>query len=169
MVSKSLGYWVAQVTEKDPIKGSHARGILTGSRHDAEAIRAKIVAGDDFATLVKTYSQDSVSAANGGDLGWTGEGGISNRLVLGLALPLETGAVSQPAVDSSVQTIGGFWLVKVINKDENRVLDDNTRQTLRTGLFENWMTEKMKNDSVETLLTEDQKSWAINLVVSRRG
>ncbi len=70
---KQLGYWVVQVTEKDAKKGSHVRGILTGSRHDAEAIRAKIVAGEDFATLVKTYSQDSASAANDGDMGWTGK------------------------------------------------------------------------------------------------
>ena len=168
VVSKSLGYWVVQVTEKDATKGSHVRGILTGSRHDAESIRAKILAGDDFATLVKTYSQDSASAANGGDLGWTGEGGMSNRLVMGLAMPLETGAVSQPAADSTIQTKGGFWLVRVINKDENRVLDDNMRQTLKTGLLDNWIAEKMKNDSVETLLTEDQKTWALNLVVKSR-
>ncbi|MGD0353465.1 MAG: peptidylprolyl isomerase [Dehalococcoidia bacterium] len=169
MVSKSIGYWVVLVTEKDPTKGSHVRAILTGSRHDAEAIRAKIVAGEDFASLVKTYSQDYTSASDNGDMGWTGEGTITNRLVRGMAVPLEIGAVSQPAADSSVQTLGGFWLVRVLNKDENRVLDDSTRQTLRTGLFEKWMTEKMKDDSVETLLTEDQKAWAINLVVKSRG
>jgi hypothetical protein len=84
-------------------------------------------------------------------------------------MPLEAGAVSQPSADTSVQTKGGFWLVRVINKDENRVIDDTTRQTLKNGLFNNWITEKMKNDSVETLLTEDQKSWAVNLVVKSRG
>ncbi|MGB8708102.1 MAG: peptidylprolyl isomerase, partial [Dehalococcoidia bacterium] len=168
-VTKQLGYWVVQVTEKDPTKGSHVRAILTGSRHDADEIRAKIVAGEDFANLVKNYSQDAASAQQDGDMGWTGEGGITNRLVMGLALPLESGAVSQPGADTSVQTVGGFWLVRAVNKDENRVLDDSTRQTLRLGLFQNWMTEKMKNDSVEKLLTEDQKSWAVNLVVKSRG
>ena len=167
-VAKELGYWVVQVTEKDDKKGSHVKGILAGSRYDAEAIRAKIVAGEDFASLVKTYSQDAASAANGGDIGWTGNNTISNRIVVGLALPLESGAVSQPGADSTVQTKGGFWLVKVLNKDENRELDDNTRQTLKKGLFDNWITEKMKNDSVETLLTEDQKTWALNLVVKSR-
>ena len=168
-VTKSLGYWVVQVTEKDPTKGSHVRGILAGSRHDADEIRDKIVAGEDFATLVKDYSQDSVSAQSGGDLGWTGESGIINRVVLKLALPLESGTVSQPAADTSIETQGGFWLVRVINKDENRALDDTTRQTLKNGLFDKWLTEKMKNDSVETLLSEDQKSWAINYVINRRG
>ena len=90
-------------------------------------------------------------------------------MVLKLALPLESGTVSQPAADTSIETQGGFWLVRVINKDENRALDDTTRQTLRNGLFDKWITEKMKNDSVETLLSEDQKSWAINYVINRRG
>jgi parvulin-like peptidyl-prolyl isomerase len=169
MVTKDLGYWLVQVTEKDATKGSHVRGILTGSRYDAEAIRAKIVAGEDFATLVKTYSQDYTSASDNGDMGWTGEGTITNRLVMGLAMPLESGAVSQPGADTSVKTVGGFWLVRALNKDENRVLDDSTRQTLRAGLFDNWIAEKMKSDSVEKLLTEDQKSWAVNLVVKSRG
>lgn len=168
-VSKSLGYWVVQVTEKDATKGSHVRGILTGSRHDADEIRAKIIAGEDFGSLVESYSQDIVSAEQGGDMGWTGEGTISNRVVLGLAMPLEAGAVSQPAADSDVQTTGGFWLVKVLNKDENRELDNTTRETLKSRLFDEWLSEKMKDDSVETLLTEDQKSWAVNYVINHRG
>jgi parvulin-like peptidyl-prolyl isomerase len=168
-VHKSLGYWVVQVTEKDPIKGSHARGILVGSRHDAEVIRDKIIAGDDFASLVKNYSQDTNSAPFNGDLGWTEEGGMTNRTVKGLAMPLEIGDVSQPAADSSVQTSGGFWLVKAVDRDDNRELDVSTRQTLAMGHFDQWLSEKMKNDSVEKLLTDEQKTWAVNLVVAGRG
>jgi parvulin-like peptidyl-prolyl isomerase len=168
-VRKSLGYWVVQVTEKDPIKGSHARGILVGSRHDAEAVREKILAGEDFSTLVKDYSQDVNSAPFGGDLGWTGESGMTNRTVMGLAMPLEIGEVSQPAADSSVQTVGGFWLVKAVDRDDNRKLDDNTRKTIATGLFDNWLSDKMKNDKVEKLLTDEQKTWAVNQVVTGKG
>jgi parvulin-like peptidyl-prolyl isomerase len=168
-VSKSLGYWVVQVTEKDPAKGSHVRGILAASQHDAEAIRGKIIAGEDFATLVKDYSQDQASVEAVGDMGWTGDEGISNMVILKLALPLEVGAVSQPGADSSVETKGGFWLVKVINRDENRPLDDTTRQMLEVGLFDKWLAEKMKNDTVETLLTDSQKTWAINYVINNRG
>lgn len=168
-VSKSLGYWVVQVTEKDPTKGSHARGILVSSRHDAEAVREKILAGEDFSTLVKDYSQDADSAPLGGDLGWTGEGGIANRTVLGLTMPLEVGEVSQPAADSSVQTTGGFWLVKAVDRDDNRELDDSTRQTLTTGLFDNWLSEKIKNDTVEKLVTDEQKTWAVNQVINSKG
>ncbi len=169
VVRKSIGYWVVQVTEKDAVKGSYVRGILTGSRHDAEVIRTKIIDGEDFAALVKSYSQDTVVSDNVGNMGWTGQNEISNRIVLGLALPLDTGAVSQPGVDSSVETVGGFWLVRVLEKDENRALDDTTRQTLKTALFENWLTNEIKKDTVETLLTPEQKQWAIDLVNKSRG
>jgi len=169
VVRKSIGYWVVQVTEKDAVKGSFVRGILTGSRHDAEVIRTRIIDGEDFAALVKSYSQDTVVSDNVGNMGWTGQNEISNRIVLGLALPLDTGAVSQPGVDSSVETVGGFWLVRVLEKDESRALDDTTRQTLKTALFENWLTNEIKKDTVETLLTPEQKQWAIDLVNKSRG
>ena len=168
-VVKSLGFWVLQVTEKDATKGSHVRGILTASQHDAEEIRNKIIAGEDFATLAKDHSLDSASAANGGDFGWTEESVIQNRTVIGRAENLESGAVSQPIGDTSVQTKGGYWLVKALDRVEDRELDDNMRQTLINGLFDTWLAEKMKNDTVETLLTEDQKSWAISIVFKKRG
>ncbi len=168
-VSKPLGYWVVQVTEKDPAKGNHVRGILAGSLHDAEAVREKILAGEDFSKLVKDYSQDENSVANGGDLGWTGEGTMTNRIVGGLAAPLEAGDVSQPKADSSVQTTGGFWLVKAVDRDDNRELDDSTRQKIVMGLFDQWLSERIKNDSVEKLLTDEQEAWAVNQVVNGKG
>jgi len=39
----------------------------------AEEVLAKIQAGEDFAELAKTYSSDTFSAENGGDLGWFGK------------------------------------------------------------------------------------------------
>ncbi len=168
-VTKSLGYWLVQVTETDPTRGNHVRGILTGSRHDAEAIRQKIVDGEDFTELVKAYSQDYESAGLGGDIGWTGEATITNRVVLGMAMPLAVGEVSQPAADGSATTVGGFWVVKAVARDDNRTLDSNTRQILVNSLFENWVTDKMRTDTVETLLTDEQKSWAINEVDKKRG
>jgi peptidyl-prolyl cis-trans isomerase D len=40
----------------------------------AEDVLAKIQAGEDFAELAKTFSSDTFSAENGGDLGWFGKG-----------------------------------------------------------------------------------------------
>ena len=117
-VTKGIGYWLVEVMEKDEKKGSHARGILLGSRQEAEEIRARIEAGEDFGALAKEYSQAFGSKEQGGDLGWTQEGGISSKVALRLAMQLEPGVVSQPTADDSVQTKGGYWLVKVVDRDD---------------------------------------------------
>ena len=57
----------------------HARGILvritelldaTKARAKIDAVRARIVAGEDFAAVAKEVSDDTVSRNQGGDMGW---------------------------------------------------------------------------------------------------
>jgi parvulin-like peptidyl-prolyl isomerase len=167
-VTKGIGYWLVEVTEKDEQKGSHARGILLGSKQEAEEIRARIEAGEDFGALAKEYSQDSESKEQGGDLGWTQEGGITSKVALRLATQLEPGIVSQPTVDDSALTKGGYWVIRVVDRDENRALDDETRNTLKLKLAEDLVTEQSAKMSVETYLTEAQKSWAVARVLKNR-
>ena len=168
-VTKGLGYWLVEVTEKDEEEGSRVRGILLGTRQEAEDIRARIEAGEDFGALAKENSHDSASMEQGGDLGWIKQDGIGNRVIAGLVSHLDPGALSQPTADSFVQTKGGYWLVKVIDRDDSREFDDNTRETIRLQLFEDWVNEHRQKDSVETYLTEKQKSWAVTQVLNKRG
>jgi parvulin-like peptidyl-prolyl isomerase len=168
-VNKELGYWLVQVPEKNEKSGSQVKAMLLGSRQEAEEIRARVEKGEDFGALAKEYSQDSETKELSGDLGWTQQGQIDNRVVLAAALPLEAGALSQPVADSSVSTKGGYWLVRVVAKDDNRALDEDTRQTLKTKLFDDWLSEQMKKISVEQYLTDEQKSWALARVLKNRG
>jgi parvulin-like peptidyl-prolyl isomerase len=168
-VTKGIGYWLVEVIEKNEKEGSHAKGILLGSRWEAEEIRARIEAGEDFGALAKEYSQHSASKEQGGDLGWTQQGAISSRVALGLALQLEPGVVSQPAADDSVQTKGGYWLVKVVDRDDSRALENETRNALKLRLFEDLLSEQSETNSIETYLTEEQKSWAVARVLKNRG
>jgi parvulin-like peptidyl-prolyl isomerase len=167
-VAKGIGYWLVEVMEKDEEKGIHVRGVLLGSWQEAEEIRSRIEAGEEFGALAKEYSQHLESKEQGGDLGWTQETLISSRVVLSLAMQLEPGAVSQPTADNSVQTKGGYWLVKVVDRDDSRVLDDETRNALKLKLFDNLLVEQREKNSVETYLTEEQKSWAVAQVLKKR-
>ncbi len=167
-VTKGLGYWLVQVTEKDPAKGVHAKDILVGSRQQAEEIRAWIEAGEDFGALAKKYSQDQASKDGGGDLGWIPQAGmtqpetVTNRVVVALASQLQPGGLSQPSADTSVQTQGGYWVVKVLDKNENRVVDDQTRQKQILSLFETWLNEQAPKFSMSSSLTPEQKTQALN-------
>lgn len=168
-VVKGIGYWLVEVIEKVETKGSHAKGILLGTLEEAEEVRARLEAGDDFEALAGEYSQDLFSKGKGGDLGWTGQGEISSKVVQRLAFQLEPGVLSPPAVDDSVQTMGGYWLIRVVDRDNNRALEDDLRTMIKWKLLDDWVNENMAGNSVESYLTEQQKAWAVSQVLKDRG
>ena len=67
-------------------------------RQRLTGLREEILAGDDFAAIARSVSEDPVSAADGGDLGWTPRGAfvpefeqVIDTLEIGeLSLPFET-------------------------------------------------------------------------------
>ncbi len=73
------------------------------------AIKAKIEAGEDFARLAKTYSEDP-SKVNGGDLGYFGAAQMAPRFETA-AFSLKPGEVSDV-----VTTQFGFHLIKVYDR-----------------------------------------------------
>ena len=169
-VTKSFGYWLIQVLEKDENKGSHARGILLGSRQETEEIKAKLVAGEDFATLAKKYSQHLESKDKGGDFGWLQPGvADKNKAVNRVVFALEPGVISEPIRDDTVQTHGGYWLVKVLDKDANRQIEPEIREKLNKMAFEKWFNEVKEKSSIKEYLDEAKKSWAVNQIIKQAG
>lgn len=119
----------------------HARHILfslspetaaedkTKIRATATEILNRAKAGEDFATLAKTYSQDTGTASTGGDLGFFTRG----RMVK----PFEEAAFALPAggVSDLVETIFGLHIIKVEAIEAERVrplteVQDEIRQEL---------------------------------------
>jgi peptidyl-prolyl cis-trans isomerase C len=77
----------------------------------AQEIRKKLVAGEDFATLAKAESDDTVSAANGGDLGTFKHGQMVPQFEQA-AFTLPVGQLSEP-----VKTQFGYHLIRVEQRD----------------------------------------------------
>ena len=77
------------------------------AKGQAEALLARIQAGEDFATLAKAESQDPGSARNGGDLGFFGMG-VMDKAFEEAAFALQQGEVS-PVVRSAF----GFHIIKL--------------------------------------------------------
>jgi peptidyl-prolyl cis-trans isomerase D len=76
------------------------------ARQQAEALATRAIEGEDFAELASEHSQDSGSAAEGGDLGWVEPGFMVQAFEDGLyALSLEN-PISQP-----VQTGFGWHVI----------------------------------------------------------
>jgi parvulin-like peptidyl-prolyl isomerase len=163
--TKDIGYWLAEFLEKDEDASGelfHVRAMLLGSEEEAQEIRARLEAGEDFAELAEEYSQHDASKEDGGDMGWLGEDDIQPVLV-DFILNAEPGSLSEPVKDDTVVTTGGYWLVKVVAVEEDRQISDDDRYFLKTELLEEW-TDSLwddPNNSIESYLTSGQKEWAL--------
>jgi peptidyl-prolyl cis-trans isomerase SurA len=103
------------------VKQVNARHILikpTELQDDATveqrlaAIRTRILAGEDFAGLASTLSEDPGSANDGGDLGWTGPGTFVPEFDAQLEA-LSEGEISRP-----FRTQFGWHIVQLLGRRE---------------------------------------------------
>jgi peptidyl-prolyl cis-trans isomerase SurA len=88
-------------------------------------IRDRILAGEDFAGLAKTVSEDPGSAAEGGDLGWNAPGSFVPEFEAVLA-SLADNEISQP-----FRTQFGWHIVQLLGRREF----DNTEELRRQRAF----------------------------------
>jgi peptidyl-prolyl cis-trans isomerase C len=104
-----------------------------------QELRKKLLAGDDFAALAKAESDDSGSAAKGGDLGTIkhGQGLVAEFEQAALSLPV--GQISEP-----VKTQFGYHLIKVEQHDTK------TFEELKPDL-EKKMRPELARNAVENL------------------
>lgn len=98
----------------------------------AESVRRRAVAGEDFATLAREYSQDKGTAAKGGELGSFGRGDLAPSLEKA-AMALEPGQISEV-----VESPYGLHIIRLESKtvpkfeemrDSFRVQVQNERDT----------------------------------------
>ncbi len=139
----------------------HVRGILVATEEDGETVIERLEAGEDFASLAaEEFSLDPVSKENGGDLGWIPEG-LRGEQFDEVAFNLEPGAISQP-----FSTAQGYWVIKVLEKEEDRALDEATREQLQVMAMGNWLASE-REEKVERksdLDLDKVYEWAIGRI-----
>lgn len=161
---KDVGYWLIEVTDKqdDKIK---ARVMLLGSEAEAEWVKAELVSGN-FSSLANNYSQHE-SKTKGGELDWLEQGDMGSEVFDEVAFNITTNEVSEPVKDESVQTTGGYWLVKIMDRGDHE-LEEEVRKELIDKRFNDWREEWAENSTIETHLEADKISWAWNKVLEGR-
>jgi len=163
--TKSVGYWLIKMSEREEDSDLvHVQAILLGSEEEAQEVRARLEAGEDFAALAKEFSQHEVSRGNDGDIGWSVPDTMSQAFedyAFDDEVELET--VSEPIRDDTVGTTGGYWLVKLLDKDDNRKIEDDDRILLKSKALNEWISSLWDDpeNKIESYLDEDKKSWAI--------
>jgi parvulin-like peptidyl-prolyl isomerase len=162
--TKRVGYWLIKLEFRDEDAGIvQGRAMLLGSEEEASDIRARLEDGEDFAALVAEFSQHAESKENGGEFE-VSEGDMSSafdEFAFDPELELET--LSQPIKDDAVVTEGGYWLIKVIDVDDDRPLEESDRDTLKWDAMNQWVQGLKDNpdNTVENLLDDEKIDWAV--------
>jgi len=116
-----------------------AAHILVNDNDDSDSklkeIQDKIAAGESFADLAKTYSQDPGSASSGGDLGWVSPDDMVKEFEEAL-FAMEAGEISDP-----VKSQFGFHIIQLNEIQESAI-----------PVF-----EEVKNDIVQELQAVDSE------------
>ena len=76
----------------------------------------------------------------------------------------ELGALSEPIRDDTVTTKSGYWLIKVLDEDNNRQLEEEDREILKDRAFNEWVTslwDDPDNEVDDSYLDAARKAWAI--------
>ncbi|GAI46650.1 unnamed protein product, partial [marine sediment metagenome] len=109
-----VGYWLIEVLDRDEeAEQAQIKVMLLASEQEANEVRARLEAGEDFATLAEEFSQHDESRENGGDfevLSLDMMSSVFNEFVFDPEVELET--LSQPIRDEVADTEGGYWLIK---------------------------------------------------------
>ncbi|MFH0942253.1 MAG: peptidylprolyl isomerase [Chloroflexota bacterium] len=172
--SKKLGYWLIKVVEQDTQVADNqtARvrisGILLGSFAEAEKVKARLDSGEDFAALAGGFSQDKSSREQGGDLGWFSQDTIRPAFKsFALESAVTPGKVSDIIRDTATVTTGGYWLVEVLEIEENREVSSDDRALLAQAAYGDWFTSHRTSpdNKIEILITERQRSWAVTTAI----
>jgi parvulin-like peptidyl-prolyl isomerase len=168
--TKPVGYWLAKLLGRETDNQGeqyHLEVMLLGSEAEAQDIKARLEAGEDFATLAKASSQHSQSKDKGGDLGWLNADDIQ-PVLKDFALNGAVDTLSEPVRDDTVTTTGGYWLIKLVEKDDNRQLSDDDRTYLKQKAFSDWVTSLSANplNVVNSYLNDSNRAWAISKALS---
>ena len=119
----------ARVAELKPETEFAARHILVESEEKAKELRAKIVAGEDFAKLAGENSTDPVSKKDGGLLGYFGIGQMVPEFEAQV-VKMQKGELSEP-----VKTAYGWHIIKLEDRRQKAPPTfDQVKETIMNSL-----------------------------------
>ncbi|MFD2246128.1 peptidylprolyl isomerase [Pontibacter ruber] len=150
----SLPYFSSEVELGHIVKFAEvSKQQKAAARQQLEEIRKRILAGEDFATLAKQYSQDPGSAQEGGVLGFFKKKELVPEYEAA-ALKLEPGQIS-----NVVESQFGFHLIQMI---ERKGQEFNTRHILIKPATATVNVQEAVTalDSIRTLIMNDSLTFA---------
>ena len=156
LIRSPSGYHIIKLLDKRNgqrhiVTQTHARHILIRTdemTNDATAeqrlteARARLEQGADFAELARELSDDTASAANGGDLGWSNPGELTP------AFESAMNALSEGEISRPFKSNFGWHIVQVLERRRH----DNTASLLR-GQAREALRQRKIDEELQTWLT----------------
>ena len=128
-----------------------ARHILVKDEAIAQAVRARLVKGEDFAKVAAEVSTDTGSKDKGGDIGWfpkkaDAQPGQTTMVpeFEAAAFKLKVGEISQP-----VKSTYGYHIIQVL-AHANTPLDASAYDTAKQTAFTDWLSKLRTQYKVQT-------------------
>jgi len=167
-VIKGVGYWLIEVLEREEeTEKARVQAMLLGSEEWAWKVKNELEAGGNFATLAKELSQHYVTKEAGGEFDWLTPGTMSPAFDE-FVFNCEVGTLSEPIRDDTVATTKGYWLLKVLDEDDNREISDEERDLLLGMALNEWVTslwDDPENEIDDSYLDDEKKAWAISRAI----
>ena len=120
----------------------HARQILLLNVEQANEVFAQLQAGNDFFNIAIEY--DPLTA---GDLGWFPRGYLPHPEIEEAAFDLEPEEYSPV-----VETIAGYHIVQVIERDPQRPLTTDALQVLQMQAIKEWLEAQRKDAEIQVFV-----------------
>jgi parvulin-like peptidyl-prolyl isomerase len=124
----------------------HVHLIETTTEEDALAAQQRINGGEDFAIVAQEVSTDTLSASDGGDLGWITTGQLSSRY----GQPVEDTAFSLPIGQTGVVQSGDrFYVLLVSERDDNGPLPQEVVSARQSSALSDWLAQEKASPDVQ--------------------
>ncbi|MFQ5400067.1 MAG: peptidylprolyl isomerase [Anaerolineae bacterium] len=149
---------VAAVTADVPmaVEQVRARYLQVDDLALMQSLVQRIANGEAFAALAEQYSLDRATAQNGGDLGYFARGSLLVPALEEAAYSLEPGEVSDIiTAESEDGTHTTYYLVKLINRDPERLLTADMRYAMLQQAFEEWLDAQWEQATVVRFVDTD--------------
>jgi len=133
----------------------HVLDILLPNEAEARDVVTllKDVPTTSFEEMAKARSTDTATKDKGGDMGWFPRG-VQPPEIDSIAFSLQPGQVSDV-----ISTTNGFYVIKLVEKDANRPLDQTQLEQNVMQAFNNWLTQARQSPDVRRYLDSRKLAW----------
>jgi len=136
-----------QFTAKAPanVQQSQVEVITTADREQADAARARVAAGDDWATVARELSTEPDVATTGG-LQKYGPQGTLNQAYDEFAFSANPGDISEPL--SLIDGQGPYYVVRLKDKSDQPLTEDQ-KPAYVSAQYNKWLEDTQANMTIE--------------------